>query len=175
MTLRVRGAVGLFAVCMLFAAACVSEPGIDKQKFSELIRTTQDIKTAIAAPDSCSVSDALRQRLADNIAALKDKSNGKAERDLLVAYASLLATCDDGLLLCRLRHQLTTFPFVPKGIIYVTQELDPIVEKYGLATERHQYKPTGQYWRSIDGNSISSIWERARGQIRNIENMVNYG
>ncbi len=159
---------------MLFASGCASEPGLDKGKFAELNRAAQDLKTAIRSGKGCEVPDTLLQRLASGTEALKDKTASKAERDLLSAYSHLSAVCKDGLLLCGSRTHLSGFPFVPKGRIYVTQELDPLVEKYDLPTERHLYKPTGKYWKSVSGDSITAIWESAEAEIKNIENMVNY-
>jgi len=69
---------------------------------------------------------------------------------------------------------LSNFDFFPKGRIYVSQELDPLVERYDLAVEKHLYKHTGQYMRTVDGDSIRVIWESARTQIKNMENMMNY-
>jgi len=85
-----------------------------------------------------------------------------------------LTTYNDGLLLCKYRTHLSQFPFVPRGRIYVFQELDPLVLKYDLPTESHVYRPTGLHWRSIAGDSIKVIWERAESQIKNIEVMVKY-
>jgi hypothetical protein len=164
----------LLSVVMLFASGCVAEPGLDKGKFSELNRAAQDLKTAIRSGRGCEVPDTVLQRLASGTAALKDRTASKTERDLLSAYSHLLAISKDGLLLCQSRTHLTNFEFVPKGRIYVTQELDPIVEKYDLPTERHLYRPTGTYWRSISGDSITVVWERAEDEIQNIENMVKY-
>ncbi len=164
----------LFSAITIFTSGCVSEPGIDRGKFVELNQTMQDLKAAISSGNPCDVSDTLQQRLASGLAALKDKTASKGERDLLAAYSQLLTNCKDGLLLCRSRTQLSDFKFVPQGRIYVFQELDPLVEKYGLSTERHLYAPTGQYWRSIDQDSIRVIWESAQIQIKNIENMINY-
>jgi hypothetical protein len=159
---------------MLFAAGCVAEPGLDKGKFAELGRAAQDLKTAIRSGKSCEVPDSVLERLASGTAALEGKTASTTERDLLAAYAHLLTTTRDGLLLCRSRTHLTGFQFVPKGRIYVFQELDPLVEKYDLPTERHLYGPTGKYWKSISADSIAVIWEHAGFEIKNIENMVNY-
>ncbi len=164
----------VFSAILLFTSACVSEPSIDKDKFAELDRAVQDLKAAITSSDPCDVSDTLQQRIASGITAIKDKTNSKGERDLILAYSHLLTTYKDGLLLCQYRTQLSHFGFFPKGRIYVSQELDPLVEKYDLSTEKHVYKRTGQYMRSIDGNSIGVIWESALSQIKNIENMMNY-
>ena len=164
----------ILSVIMLFGSACVSEPGIDKEKFSELDRTARELKDSIKPDKPCDVPDTLLQRLASGTTALKDKATSKAESDVMAAYAHLLTTYKDGLLLCQRRNQLYQFQFVPQGRIYVSQELDPLVDKYGLSTERHLYGPTGVYWRSIPGDSIKVIWESAEIQTRNIENMVNH-
>ena len=164
----------LVSSIMLCGSGCVSEPGMDKGKFSGLNRTAQDLKTSIASGKPCDMPDTLLQRLASGIAALKNKTASKEERDLIDAYSRLLSTYQDGLLLCRYRTQLSQFQFVPRGRIYVVQELDPLVEKYELPTESHVYKPTGARWRSIAADSIQVIWESAKLQIKNIENIANY-
>ena len=159
---------------VLFTSACVSEQGIDKAKFTELNRTIQDLKASVSSNDPCDLPDGMEQRLAAGITAVRDRANSKAERDIVAAYLNLLATYKDGLLLCQARSHLSNFDFFPKGRIYVAQELDPLVEKYDLSVEKHLYKPTGQYMRSIDGNSILIIWDSVRAQIKTIENMINY-
>jgi len=159
---------------MFFAAGCPTEPGLDKGKFAELSRVAQDLKTAISSGKLCEVTDTVLQRLASGTAALKDKTASTAERDLLAAYSHLLTTCQDGLLLCRSKTILTGFEFVPKGRIYVTQELDPLLEKYDLTVERHVYKPTGKYWKSISGDSIQVVREQIAFEIKNIESRENY-
>jgi hypothetical protein len=164
----------VLSAIMLFGPGCVSEPGIDKGKFSELNRVAQDLKTAIASGRPCDVPETLLQRLAAGTAALRNKTTSQDESFVLEAYAHLLTTYKDGLLLCQYQTQMSQFPFVPKGRIYVFQELDPLVQKYDLPTESHVYKPTGVHWRSIAGDSGKVIWESATFQIKNIENMVNY-
>ncbi len=147
---------------------------MDKGKFAELNRAAQDLKAAIRSGKRCEVPDTVLQRLASGTAALKGKTASKAERDVLSAYSDLLTIYQEGLLLCQSRTLLSSFQFVPKGRIYVSQELDPLVEKYDLPTERHLYEPTGKYWRSIPGDSITVIWQSAEVKIKNIETMVNY-
>jgi hypothetical protein len=169
-----RSVITLAAALLLFASGCVAEPGLDKGKFEELNRAAQDLKAVLRSGKGCEVPDTVLQRLASGTAALKDKTASKAERDLLSAYENLVTIYQDGLLLCRSRGHLSRFEFVPKGRIYVTQELDPIVEKYDLPIERHVYKPTGVSWRSISGNSITVIWKRVEIQIKNIEVMLKY-
>jgi len=164
----------LLSSLTLFCSGCISEPGLDKGKFSELNRAAQDLKASLASGKPCDEPGTLPQRLAAGIATLKNKTASKEEGDLLAAFSRLLTTYQDGLLLCQYRNRLSQFQFVPQGRIYVVQELDPLVEKYGLPTESHVYRPTGVYWRSLDGNSIKVIWKSVEIQIKNIENMVNY-
>jgi len=159
---------------IFFLLGCVSEPGIDKEKFSALNRTARDLKPFIVSDKPCDVPNTLLQKLSSGTAALKDKTLSKGERDVLAAYSHLLTTYQDGLLLCQYQAQMNQFQFVPAGRIYVFQELDPLVDKYGLSTESHVYTPTGVHWKSIAGDSIKAIWESAGAQTKNIENMMNY-
>jgi hypothetical protein len=159
---------------LFFGSGCASEPGIDKGKFSELNRTARDLKSAITSGEPCDIPDTLLQRLVSGTTALKGKTTSQGESDLLAAYSNLVTTYQDGLLLCKYRTHLSRFQFVPRGRIYVFQELDPLIQKYDFSTERHVYKPTGLHWRSIAGDSINVIWENAKFQTKNIENMENY-
>ncbi len=173
--MRRYGTVILSAAALLLLFwGCLREQGTDKAKFAELIQAGLDLKTAIASGTPCDAPDALIQRLIAGTAALKDKTSSKGEHDLLAAYSDLLTIYKDGLLMCRSRTNPPGLHFVPKGRIYVSQEIDPLVEKYGLSTDRHLYKPTGQYWKSIDADSIQVIWKSAESRIKSIENMVNY-
>ncbi len=160
---------------LILIAGCLSEPGnIDKEKFSELNKTARALKNAIAPDRPCEVPDTLLQRFISGTAAVKGKAASKAEGDVYDAYTRLVTTYRDGLLFCQYHTQVNQLPFVPKGRIYVFQELDPLVEKYNLATETHLYKPTGAKWRSVSADAINVIWESAERQTRNIENTVNY-
>ncbi len=154
--------------------ACRSEPGLDKAKFSDLTRASQDLKTAIKAGKACEAAGDIVQRITAGTTALQGKTASKAESDLLSAYLHLLAVEKDAQLLCQSRSLLSNFPFLPKDRIYVPQELDPIVEKYDLATEKHLYKPTGKYWKSIAADSVSVVWQAAEAEIQHIDNMVKY-
>ena len=138
-------------------------------------RASQDLKAALGSGNPCDIPETVLQKLAAGTAALKDNIASKAEADLLAAYVNLVTISRDGLLICRSRTHLSGFEFVPKGRIYVTQDLDPLVEKYGLATESHVFKPTGAHWKSVSLDSIRVIWEKAEIQIKNIEVMLKYG
>jgi hypothetical protein len=166
--------ISFLSVIILFSSACISDPGIDKAKFSELNRIARELQASIPAGKPCDVPDTLLQKLASLTAALKDRTTSTEELDLISAYSNLLTTYNDGQLLCTYRTHLSQFNFVPKGRIYVFQELDPLVQKYDLTTKSHVYQPTGLHWRSISEDSIKVIWESAAFQTKNIENRVNY-
>ena len=167
--------MALLAALILFVAGCSTEPVLDKGKFTELARAARDLKTALGSGEPCAVPDRVLEELEAELAVLKGRTASKPETDLLAAYANLLAISRDGQLICRSRTHLTRFEFVPRGRIYVTQDLDPIVERYGLPTEQHVYKPTGARWKSISADSILMIWEKAAAKIQNIEVMLKYG
>ena len=164
----------MLAALSLVSLACVSEEKIDKARFAELDRIAGEMKTALAGDSSCDVPEAQEQRLAAAIAAVKDKAASRKEHDLVNAYEHLLAIYRDGLLLCRSRSQLTHFGLFPKGRIYISQELDSLVERYHLTVEKHVYKATGQEMKSVDSSSIQIIWESALEQIRVIENALKF-
>lgn len=169
-----RTVVAFLMVMMAVGFGCVSEPGIDKGKFSESLRIARNLQTSLTRGDHCDVPAELLQKLASETEALKDKTASPAEKKVVKAISGLVSTYNDGVLLCKSRTRLTHFPFVPKGRIYVFQELDPLVQKYDLSTESHVYGPTGASWRSISWDSIEVIWESAGSRLKDIENAVNY-
>jgi len=173
--MKQHGAViALLMAMMVPGFGCVSEPGIDKGKFSECLRTARKLQTSLTSGSPCDVPADLLQKLASETEALQNKPASPAEKNVLRAISSLVSTYNDGVLLCKSRTRLTQFPFVPKGRVYVFQELDPLVQKYDLPTESHVYGPTGASWRSISWDSIEVIWESAGSQLKSIENAVNY-
>ncbi len=114
------------------------------------------------------------KKFSADIALLRGKVVTRDEKDLLDAYADLLAIYKDGLVLWRYKLEFAPFGFVPKGSIYVGQDVDPIVVKYRFVPESHMYQPTKQYWKSIPDDSIQIIWSNADSQLKIIENMMRY-
>jgi hypothetical protein len=162
------------AVILLLIGACLSGPGIDKGKFKKSFRAAHEVKASLAEGASYQqVADRIKN-LSLEIRALKDKVTTDEERELLDTYSDLLATYKDGLVLWKYKLDFSFFDSVLKGRIYVGQDVEPIVLKYRLSTESHLYKPTGQYWKSIPGDSIRIIWSNADSQLKLIEGMSNY-
>jgi hypothetical protein len=159
---------------LFFNGACLFDPGIDKGKFEKLKVAVQAVKTSIATGESYEQVTGRVQQLATDIAALKDNVRTPKEKELLDAYSVLLANYQDGLVLWKYKLDFAFFDFVLKGRIYVGQDVEPIVIKYRFPTESHLYEPTGQYWKSIPGDSIEIIWSCADSQLKNIEGIATY-
>src|SRR5512139_2985748 len=136
------------------AASCSSKPGIDKVKFAQLNRAALTVKTSLASGASYRQLTELVQGLSVEIASVKTRVATKEENELLEAYSDLLAMYRDGLLLWKYKLEFAPFDFVPKGRIYVGQDVEPIVSKYHFTTESHLYRPTGQQWKSLPEDSI---------------------
>ena len=152
---------------------CSLGPEINKSKFSKLNVAALAVKKSIAEGVPLRQVAEQVQRLTDEIALANDSATTRQERQLLKAYSDLLGIYHDGMLLWSYQIE---FPFVfseLKGRIYVGQDVEPIIRKYRLTTERHLYKPTGQYWKSINEDSIQIIWHNADDQLEIIKNLAN--
>jgi hypothetical protein len=164
----------VFVIFCLFILACSSGPSIDKGRFARLSLAAHEVKKFVAAGESYSqVTDRVRQ-LSVEIEALQESATAGDEKRLLQAYEVLLSIYRDGLVLWKYKLDFAFFDSQLKGRIYVGQDVDPIVEKYRLPTESHLYKPTGQYWKSISGDSIQLMWRHADSQLKVIDNIANY-
>jgi len=160
-----------FALLLIIfvGGACAPEPVIHKKKFAGVNLTAHTVKTAVNGAASYQEVNALLQRLSAELMTLEDKDSTPREKDLLRHYAELLAIYQDGLLLWKYKLEFTPFAFVPKGRIYVRQDVEPIVSKYQLATQSHVYQQTGQTWKSISEDSIKIIWSNADSQLKIID------
>ena len=173
--MRIRkSSVTLLLMIFLLAASCSSQPGLDKSKFTKLSAAAHAVKTSLTGDASYQQLAGRVQDLSAGIASLRDKATAKDEKELLNAYSDLLAMYQDGLLLWKYKLEFAPFDFVPKGRIYVGQDVEPIVFKYHFPVESHLYQPTRQQWKSLSEDSIQIIWSNADAQLKIIENMTNY-
>ncbi len=156
------------------AASCSYRSGIDKGKFAQLDRAALTVKDSLSSGASYHQLMERVEGLSAEIASVKGKTATKEEKELLEAYSDLLAMYRDGLLLWKYKLEFAPFDFVPKGRIYVGQDVEPIVFKYHFPTETHTYQPTRQRWKSLPEDSIQIIWSTADSQLKIIENMKNY-
>jgi len=163
----------LLSLILILQWVCSCTPRINRTKFTQLNIAALAVKTSIDAGAPHGQVAERMQHLSDELAEAKDRVSTREERQLLKAYSDLLAMYRDGLLLWRYQME---FPFLfpeLKGRIYVGQDVEPIVHKYRLTTETHLYKPTGQYWRSINEDSIKIVWHNADDQLEIIKDLAN--
>ncbi len=164
----------LLVMIAFFISACSPQQGINKSKFARVDQAARTARDALAAGASYQQFSEQIQRLSAEIDALKGKAASGDEEELLGAYSDLLSFYRDGLLLWKYKLEFAPFDFIPKGRIYVGQDVEPIVFKYHFPTESHIYQPTRQRWKSISEDSIRIIWGNADSQLKIIENMKNY-
>lgn len=169
-----RGGLAMSLMVFLLAVSCSSEPGIDKGKFTKLNGTARAVKTSFDRGESYKQLAQQVQILSQAITVLDSGTTKKKEKELLNAYSDLLAMYKDGLLLLKYKLEFAPFDFVPKGRIYVGQDVEPIAFKYHFPTESHIYQPTGQSWKSLSEDSIQIILTNADVQLKIIGNMTNY-
>jgi len=165
----------LFVILSLpiFCFACTSHD-FDKKKFENVDHSAHAVRDSVKAGANLQQFRDLLQKLSAEISVLKDRVKSERERELLKDYSNLLAIYRDGFTLWKYKTEFTQYGFVPKSLIYVGQDVEPIVEKYRLKTESHIFKPTKQSWKSIPENSIHIIWMNADSQLKIIDNILNY-
>ncbi len=159
-----------FILMLLLPAACADR--LDRSKFSGVDSAAKAVKGAVAGGDYREFGIRV-QALSDEIAVLKNRTSTKRERELLDAYVFLHSIYHDGVLLLKYRNEFARYGFVPPGLIYVGQDIEPIVERYRLKTEAHVYAPTHQRWKSIPEDSLRFVWASADSQLQKIDYLLN--
>jgi hypothetical protein len=164
-----KNILGLLLMIVFISGACSSEPEVDKTKFLKLDQIAQELQTSHASEASYQHFGELLKALSAEIAALKARSLSRKELEQLNAYSVLYGIYQDGYVLWKYKLEFAPFGIVPKGRIYVSQDVEPIAFKYNLSTESHLYGPTQQYWKSISEDSIQIIWNNADLQYKIIK------
>jgi hypothetical protein len=150
----------------VFIVACASEPEMDRKKFVELDRLSRELQTSHGAGASFQHFGELLQSMSAEITAVKSRALSKKEMEQLNAYSVLYGIYLDGYVLWKYKLEFAPFGIVPKGRIYVSQDVEPIAFKYNFPTESHLYGPTHQFWKSISEDSIQIIWSNADFQYK---------
>jgi hypothetical protein len=75
--------------------------------------------------------------------------------------------------LWKYKKEFKRYDFVPAGLIYVGQDVEPIAAKYRFPVESHVYGPTKTAWKSIPEGSINLVWFNAEAQFKLINSMLN--
>jgi hypothetical protein len=171
-----RYAVGIFfmALSIMFAACSSSSPELDKRKFNGVGRAAQTVRSVLGAGADYKAFGAALQKLSAEITALKGGALTDQEKELMKDYSDLYSIYQDGYVLWKYKIEFIRYGFVPKGLIYVGQDIEPIIVKYRIPAESHMYAPTQQSWKSIPEESIQMIWTNADSQMQIINNILSY-
>ncbi len=156
---------------IIFIAGC--SKGLDTAKFENVRRTARACRVSAASGADYEQLDKAVVQLSGEISLLKGKVSSDRERELFKKYADLLGIYQDGVLLWRYEREGSHYNFIPKGVIYVGQDVEPVVEKYRLPTESHVYGPTKQIWKSIPADSLQIVWGNANSQLDIIQTFAN--
>ena len=159
----------LLLMFVFITGACSSEPEMDKTKFLKLDQIARELQASHAAGASFNHFGELLQSMSAELAAVKARPLSKKEMEELNAYSVLYGIYQDGYILWKYKLEFAPFGIVPKGRIYVSQDVEPIAFKYSFPTESHLYGPTRQYWKSISEDSIQIIWNNADFQYKIIK------
>ena len=121
--------------------------GVDYQKFGELL---QNLSTELSiANDKATFSIA------------SDKAKSDSEKELLKNYLDALAAYQESALVWKNKIDGARYDWIPKGRIYVENELRPIIAKYSLSIESHVMRSTGHKFETISGDAVQVIWAKA--------------
>ncbi len=159
-------------IVLIVSAGCTSR--FDRKKFDAVNTAALAVKKAFDGGATYKQVGQLIEAFSREITVLRGGGamSGR-EKDLLADYSFLLSIYRDGYLLWRCQRESEKYGFIPKGLIYVWQDVDPLVEKYGIPTESHLYGPTQAPWRSIPGDSLNKVWASADTQLKVIEGLLN--
>ncbi|MBF0558121.1 MAG: hypothetical protein HQL08_05025 [Nitrospirae bacterium] len=171
-----RYAIGiLFLVQALMYTSCLSSaPGLDQGKFKGVNHTAETVRSLLASGEDYQAFGKALQHLNDEVRTLDDARLTEPERELKKEYSVLVSIFQDGGLLWKYKLEFARYGIVPKGMIYVGQDVEPIVVKYRIPTQSFIYKPTNQAWKSIPESSIQMVSSNADSQLRIINNILNY-
>jgi len=166
--------VGIWLLLVCVACSQIDEKRFDRNRFDKVNSTVKALQHSISSGEDYPQLGALIQQLSSEIEALNVSVTSRKERDLVQEYSELLKMYQDGFLLWKYRAEFSSHNFLPKGRIYVGQDVEPIVVKYRLRTETHVFEPTQQIWKSIAEDSIRIIWNNADAQVKIINTILNY-
>ncbi len=171
-----RYAIGSFllALSVMCAACSSSQPELDKRRFNGVISAAQAVRMTLVSGAGYPAFDTALQKLSAEITALKIRALTDQEKELMKAYSDLYSIYQDGHILWKYKIEFTRYGFVPKELIYVGQDIEPIIDKYRIPVESHVYAPTQQSWKSIPDASLQMIWTNADSQTQIINNILSY-
>ncbi|MBF0506780.1 MAG: hypothetical protein HQL09_08080 [Nitrospirae bacterium] len=166
----------VFIICavVIIASCSSSSPALSKEKFSGVNGAALEVGKTLSSGGDYKAFSAALQKLSLEIAALKNNVRTDQEKDLLKDYSDLYAIYHDGYVLWKYKIEFTRYGFVPENLIYVGQDIEPIVIKYRIPVEFHVYAPTQQSWKSIPAESLQMIWTNADSEMQIINSILSY-
>lgn len=166
--------VTYFLPFFIIVACSFASSDLDKRKFDGVNRTARAVANELASGTGYQSFGAALQKFSSEIGVLKGRDLSDQEKELTKNYSDLYSIYKDGFILWKYEIEFSRYGFVPKGLIYVGQDIEPIIVKYRISADSHLYAPTKQYWKSIPADSIQIIWKNADSQMRMIDNILNY-
>jgi len=163
------------AVALLFIlqAASGCSPQADKGRYMAADRAAHAVKDSLSKEVGYDQFGALLDRFSREVEVLKAGNKSRKDEELADAYSALLGIYRDGYLLWKYQREFKRYDIVPEGLIYVGQDVEPIVAKYRFTVTRHVYGPTHTAWKSIPEDSIRIIWFNADAQLKLIDSLLN--
>jgi hypothetical protein len=148
------------ALCILLLSFGCAQ-GINIKKFEQVDRAARSAGRSLSGGADFEQFGEELQKLSSEISRLKGRVKSDKEQELLKAYSELLIIYQDGLVLWKYKTEAARYDFIPRGLIYVGQDVEPIVEKYSIPTEYH-----------IPGDSVRMIWINANSQLEKIDALL---
>ncbi|HET6515144.1 MAG TPA: hypothetical protein VFG09_08290, partial [Thermodesulfovibrionales bacterium] len=108
---------------LLFFQAC--QPDMDKKAFERLEQTAVSLNASLHAGMTYDQFEEGLHRFSAEITTIENRAKSRKDREMVKAFADLLTIYRDGLTLWRYKLEFTPFDFVPKGRIYVGQDVEP--------------------------------------------------
>jgi hypothetical protein len=149
----------LFASAFLLLSGCA--PRVDHADFEQLYRSGKAISSATEVGINYSSFSDLVQKFASEVSIAKDSANNQPEKNMTDAYQEALTAYRDSLVVWKNEIDGAGYDWIPKGEIYVEDELRPIIAKYALTTQVRSIEITGHRFETIPEASIQIIWARA--------------
>lgn len=165
-------ALSLLIVFAFAGCSLLDDPKIDAKKFKAVNAAALSVGDAVTSGVDYARFKGLVERLAGEISHVKASSGSDREKELLKDYENLLGIYRDGLVLWKYKLEAPRYGFMPRGRIWVAQDVEPIVEKYRFSTKTHVYEPTQKAWKSISEDSLGVIWMNARSQMAIINSIT---
>ncbi len=164
----------LLALSIMCAACSHYSTELDKRKFNGVGHAVQAVRSVLASGGDYKAFGAALQKLSAEITTLKGSALTDQENELMKDFSDLCSIYQDGYILWKYKIEFVRYGFVPRGLIYVGQDIEPIIVKYRIPTESHMYTLTQQSWKSIPEASIQMIWTNADSQMQIINNILSY-